>query len=101
MVELREKKGSALLGVRVQPRSSKSAVSGPYGGMLKVSLKSAPVDDAANRECCRLLSKLFSISRERVSIVSGATSRSKSVMLEGLSVDEARHILRNSSIPVL
>lgn len=101
MVEFREKKGNAVIGVRVQPRSSRSAVAGPYGELLKITLKSAPVDDAANRECCRLLSKLFSIPDSRVSIVSGATSRSKSVMLEGLSAAEARSILENASIPGL
>jgi uncharacterized protein (TIGR00251 family) len=101
VVEFHEKKGNAVFGVRVQPRSSKTAVSGPYGNALKVTLKAAPVDDAANRECCRLFSKLFSIPDCRVSIVSGAASRTKSVMLEGLSAEEARSILRNSSIPGL
>ena len=93
MVELREKNGNALFMVKAQPRSSKSLVCGRYNGGLKVSLKAAPVDDAANEECCELFARLFRIPPSRVHIVSGRSSRTKGVMIEGASAEAARLVL--------
>ena len=93
MIELREKNGSALFVVKAQPRSSRSRICGIYNGGLKVSLKAAPVDDAANRECCALFSKLFHIPPSRVHILSGQSSRTKTVMVEGISSEAAALIL--------
>ena len=93
MIELREKNGSALFVVKAQPRSSRSRICGIYNGGLKVSLKAAPVDDAANRECCALFSKLFHIPPSRVHILSGQSSRTKTVMVEGTSSEAAALIL--------
>ncbi|TLU88060.1 MAG: DUF167 domain-containing protein [Chlorobium sp.] len=89
MVELREKNGSVVFVVKAQPRSSKSRICGPYNGGLKVSLKAAPVDDAANEECCELFARLFHVSQSRVHILSGRTSRTKSVMIEGVGAQAA------------
>ena len=93
MIELREKNGSAVFVVRAQPRSSRSRVCGIYNGGLKVNLKAAPVDDAANRECCELFSKLFHIPPSRVHILTGQSSRTKTVMVEGISSEAAALIL--------
>ncbi len=93
MIELREKNGSALFVVKAQPRSSRSRICGLYNGGLKVSLKAAPVDDAANRECCELFSKVFHIPPSRVHILSGQSSRTKTVMVEGISSEAAALIL--------
>ncbi|NTW82685.1 MAG: DUF167 domain-containing protein [Chlorobiaceae bacterium] len=93
MIELREKNGNAVFMVRVQPRSSKSMICGEYNGGLKVALKSAPVDDAANEECCRLLSGIFKVPVTRVHIVSGRTSRTKTVLVEGVRSGDAAGVL--------
>ena len=93
MIELREKNGSALFVVKAQPRSSRSRICGIYNGGLKVSLKAAPVDDAANRECCALFSKLFHIPPSRVHILTGQSSRTKTVMVKGISSEAAALIL--------
>jgi uncharacterized protein len=93
VIELREKNGSALFVVKAQPRSSRSRICGIYNGGLKVSLKAAPVDDAANRECCELFSKLFHIPPSRVHILTGQSSRTKTVMVEGISSEAAALIL--------
>jgi uncharacterized protein (TIGR00251 family) len=93
MIELREKNGCAVFAVKAQPRSSKSRICGIYNGGLKVNLKAAPVDDAANRECCELFSKVFHIPPSRVHIIAGSSSRTKSVMLEGITAEAAAKIL--------
>lgn len=88
-----QKKDGVCISIRVQPRSSRSAVAGLYGQSLRVCLKSAPVDDAANQECCALLSKLFGVPRASVSLVSGRSSRSKVIRIEGLSAPDAEALL--------
>jgi len=89
VLELHEKKGAVVFVVKAQPRSSKSRICGAYNGGLKVNLKAAPVDDAANEECCELFAKVFDVPQSRVHIVSGRSSRTKSVMIEGVSAEAA------------
>lgn len=86
MAVISQKGDGVCLSVRVQPRSSRSGVAGLYGESVRICLKSAPVDDAANQECCALLAKLLGVSRSSVSVVSGRSSRSKIMKVEGLAV---------------
>jgi uncharacterized protein YggU (UPF0235/DUF167 family) len=44
-----------------------------------------PVDGAANTELTRFLSDLFGVSRSRVTISAGAGSRSKRVLILGIT----------------
>ncbi len=93
MVRLQEKEGSVVFSVKAQPRSSKSAISGEYDGSIRINLKAAPVDDAANRECCRFLAKSFGVAPSRVRIMSGHTSRIKRLTIEGIGAAEAARLL--------
>jgi len=93
VLDLHEKNGNVVVMVRAKPRSSKSMVCGLYNGGVKVSLKAAPVDDAANEECCALFAKLFHLAFSRVHIVSGRSSRTKGVMIEGVTPEAVRLIL--------
>jgi len=94
---VRQKGEDACLSVRVQPRSSKSGIAGRYGEQVKICLKSAPVDNAANKECCQLLAKALGLPRSSVSVMNGATSRSKVLKVEGMTPAE----LRKALAPVL
>ncbi len=95
MVELHEKNGNAVFTIKAQPRSSKSRICGAWEGGLKVSLKAAPVDDAANDECCSLFSKLFHVPPSRIHIISGKSSRTKRVMVEGVTSQAAATLLES------
>jgi uncharacterized protein len=87
-------KGDAVcLSVRVQPRSSKSGVAGMYGEQIKICLKSAPVENAANKECCELLAKALGVPRSSVSVMNGASSRSKVLKVEGVTPSAVRAAL--------
>jgi hypothetical protein len=85
MTAINQKGDGVCISVRVQPRSSKSGISGMYGESLRICLKSAPVDDAANKECCELMAKLLGVPRSSVSVMNGKTSRSKVLKVEGLT----------------
>jgi len=85
-----ERPGGVRLALQVKPRSAKTAVLGEQDGALVVSLRSAPVDGAANEELVSVLAAAFGVRRAAVAIAVGATGRRKLVDLAGLTVAEAR-----------
>ena len=93
-IEIIEKDDSATFAVRVIPRSSKTEIVGEHNGALKIKLKPPPVDGAANEELIRYLSKLFDVSRSKIEIVSGETSRSKRIRIADLSRSDIDRFLQ-------
>ena len=71
--------------IKVEPRSSKSGIVGPYGDALKVKLTSPPVEGKANNELIEVLAKWFKIAKKDVEIISGQSSKNKVVRLTGVS----------------
>lgn len=80
----------ARLTIRLTPRSSRDAVEGERDGAIVVRVTAPPVDGAANEALVRLLARRLDVSRGDVTIVGGATSRTKVVEVAGLGEDEAR-----------
>lgn len=93
MIKLTAKDGGISFAVRVQPRASKSGVAGELDGALKVRLAAPPVDGEANDELIRLLAKLFDVTRQQVTLVSGQTSKNKLVRVGGISIEEGAKVL--------
>ena len=91
---IKEKNGFVLLDIRVVPRASRSEVVGEHGGVLRVRISSPPVDGAANTEVIRLLAKTLGVSRSDVAIVSGQTSRTKQLRINGVTAATLRERLR-------
>jgi uncharacterized protein (TIGR00251 family) len=77
--ELRD--GGVSLKVRVKPRSAKSRVLGERAGELEVAVAAPPVDGAANDELVAVLAEHFSVPKRDVTIVPGASGRSKIVRI--------------------
>jgi uncharacterized protein len=77
--------GRVRFNVRVQPRASKTEVSGIHGDALKIRLAAPPVDGAANAALIEFLSELFAVSRRAVMILAGESSRLKIVEIEGIT----------------
>jgi len=82
---VREGDNSVRFAVRVQPRASRSEIVGVHGDALKVRLSAPPVDGAANEALVELIAEVLGVSRRAVRIVSGETSRSKAVEVEGVA----------------
>jgi len=76
--------GGVRFGVRVQPRASRSEVCGVHGDALRIRLAAPPVDGAANDALIALLAGELDVPRRAVTIVSGASSRSKLVQVDGI-----------------
>ena len=88
--------------VHVIPRSSKNALEWEEGhegnkelrGQLKARLTAPPVDGAANGALVALLAERLHIPKRAIQIVRGATSRQKTVEIDGLTLDEFRSRLQ-------
>jgi uncharacterized protein (TIGR00251 family) len=79
--------------ILVQPRASRDQLVGVQGDELKLRLAAPPVDGAANAACCDFLAKLCKLPRQRVTLVAGASSRHKRVLLAGAEAAAVRSIL--------
>jgi uncharacterized protein (TIGR00251 family) len=90
---LSERDGSALVAVRVQPRSGRNQIAGERGGRLLVRVAAAPVEGQANRALCKLLAKAAGVARGRVEVVRGASARDKLVRIEGIGANELAGLL--------
>jgi len=78
----------ARLTVKVHPRARRSAVTGRLGEAWKLDLAAPPAQGKANEECVRFLAELVGVPRARVRIVTGLTSRTKVVEIEGVTEEE-------------
>ncbi len=78
------------VGVHVQPRASRSEIVGLHGAALKVRLQAPPVDGAANEALVKLLADRLGVPRRSVHVVAGATSRAKTVEIEGTTENAVR-----------
>ncbi len=92
-----------ILKVTVQPRASKNMVVGLYNNALKLKLTAPPIDGAANKMCIKLLSKYLDVSKSSIEIISGSTSRVKTILLRcnnrgDVSVEKKRLVARIQSI---
>ena len=74
--------------VKVHPRSRRSAVTGRLGDAWKLDLAAPPTQGKANDACVRFLAELVGVPRARVRIVTGLTSRTKVVEIEGVTEEE-------------
>jgi uncharacterized protein len=75
----------AELKVRVQPRASRSEVTGWRDGVLHVRLTAPPVEGAANAACREFLAQFLGVKRSQVELVAGEKAREKRFRVSGLT----------------
>lgn len=78
-----------LLVLHIQPGASRTEVAGEHGDALKVRLAAPPVDGKANACLIEFLAERLALPRSAVSLASGASSRRKTVRVEGLAEAQA------------
>lgn len=81
------------VSVRLHPGAKKDAVMGLHGGAVKIALSAPPVDGRANEALIAFVAEKVGLPRARVSLVAGATSRSKVLRVTGRSAAEVRAAL--------
>ena len=94
MLQLHDK--GTLLFIRVKPKAKTRAFKFQNDSAeLIVRVKASPIRGRANAEVVKLLAKQIGISTDRISIMVGATSFKKTLLIEGLSPDEVLAALRD------
>lgn len=71
------------VSVHVHPGSRTSSVGGSHDGALNVHVRARAVDGAATEETLAVLARAFKVRASAVRLARGATSRRKSVTIEG------------------
>lgn len=92
MIEIRSTGDGVSFGVRVQPRASRSEITGEWEGALRIRLTSPPVDDKANDELRRLLAGRLNVPLAAVKIAHGQRSRNKQVQVRGVTAAQVRSL---------
>jgi uncharacterized protein (TIGR00251 family) len=82
---IEETQSGVRMRVYVAPRSARDEVVGVHNGELKVALSAPPVEGAANRALVEYMAKRLGISKSAVRLVSGETSRHKTLNIEGVT----------------
>ena len=82
MPVIKESQVGLILKILIQPRSSKNIIIGLHGNALKIKLTAPPVDGAANKMCVQYLAKSLKIPKSSLEIISGQTSRKKTVLIK-------------------
>ncbi len=99
---LRHTESGIEVAVRLTPRSSKDAIEGvgqtaDGGQHLKARVRALPEDGKANRALERLAAKWFGVAPRDVSVVAGATSRLKTLAVNGDAESLAARVKTASS----
>jgi uncharacterized protein (TIGR00251 family) len=76
------------LRLRVQPRASRNEVVGLSGDQIRVRIAAPPVDGAANDTLVRFLADRLGVPRSSLVMTAGTGSRSKVVLVEGVTPDQ-------------
>ena len=77
-----------LLSLRLTPKSSRDAIEGVESlsdgrSVLKARVRAVPEDGKANEALLRLLANALDLPMRAMSLVSGATGRTKVIRIEG------------------
>ena len=78
----RWKDGSLELFCHLQPGASREEFAGTHGDRLKIKLLAPPIEGKANAALIKFLAKQFAVPKSRVTLLSGETSRQKTVAIE-------------------
>jgi uncharacterized protein (TIGR00251 family) len=79
--------GGVSVRIYVAPRASANRIVGTHNGSLKVALTAPPVDGAANKALVEFMAKELGVPRRAVTIVSGTSSRNKTLRVIGVTVE--------------
>ena len=85
---------AVVLTLHIQPGAKKSEIAGQHGEALKIRLAAPPVDGKANDCLIAFLAEKLGVAKNRVELISGASSRAKRVRISDIPVDVVEQRLR-------
>jgi hypothetical protein len=82
-----------VVAVHAQPGAGRTELVGRHGDALKIRIAVPPERGKANEALGKLLAETFGVKPAAVTLVSGATSRSKRFKVDGVELDAAEGLL--------
>lgn len=86
----------ARIAIHLQPGARRSEVVGWEESTLRIRVQAPASEGRANEALVKLLADSLGISKSRISIERGATSRVKVIAIQGLTLEEIRRRLADS-----
>jgi uncharacterized protein (TIGR00251 family) len=83
MITLRDTPNGCTLPVRVHPGAKRNEITGTHDGAVKISLTTPPTDGRANDALIAFLAAFLKVPRASITLLTGATSRSKTLRIAG------------------
>ena len=80
--------GAIELNVHAQPGAGRTQIVGRHGAAVKVRVASPPEKGKANEALIKALSEAFGVKSSAVTLVDGATSRTKRFRITGVEPDD-------------
>lgn len=96
-IALRDTPDGCILPVRVHPGARRNDITGVHDGALKISLTTPPTDGRANDALVAFIAERLRIPRSQVTLLTGATSRSKTLRIAAKSAANIQAALSVSS----
>jgi uncharacterized protein YggU (UPF0235/DUF167 family) len=90
MIAILSHKQGAVLPVLAHPGAKRDAILGERAGALRVAVTAAPDRGKANEAIQSLLAERLELKPRQISLISGATSRQKRFLLEGIESQELK-----------
>jgi uncharacterized protein (TIGR00251 family) len=81
------------ISIRVRPGAGRTAVGGSHDGALVVRVAAPAVDGRATEAALTAVADALGVRRRAVTLVTGATSRTKVVDIDGGDADRLRELL--------
>ena len=92
-MDIRETAEGVVFRVKAAPNAGKNALAGEFNGMLRVKIAAAPERGRANAELVSYLSGLLKISKSRVVVIKGETSREKTMAISGVKKQDILNLI--------
>lgn len=89
-IELSETDEGILLPVSAQPGARRDGLVGVHDGRLKVAVTQAAEKGKANTQIIQVMAKALGMRKSQVQLRSGQTSRLKTFIVRGVTLDELR-----------
>jgi len=89
-LEARTDKSGVIFRVKVTPRASRTQCNGCVEGVLKIKVQAPPVEGAANEAVVLFFAKTLGVSKSRVKVIRGETSREKTIKVEGIRAEDLK-----------
>ena len=90
---IRDVPAGVRVDIQVVPRASRAGLAGTRDGRLVVRVTAPPVDHAANEAAIAVIAKALRVPQRAVSIVTGETSRRKTVEIREVTSEAVARAL--------